>query len=157
MIIKFIWYNIVLVRYPSSAHLRQWEAVHWTEAQGGYEGYNIQQVFTSVVYLQSNGQVEVTNREILRGLRAQLDQVRGSWVDELPSVLWVLRTTLKEVTDIIPFQLVCDGEVVVPIEVGVESNQGQLYDEGNVERRLMELDLVDEARDKATVRLTAYR
>ncbi|XP_042423160.1 uncharacterized protein LOC122010734 [Zingiber officinale] len=56
-----------------------------------------------------------------------------------------------------PFHLVYDGEAVVLIEVGVESDQVHLYDEGNDERRRMELDLVGEARDKAVIRLMAYR
>ncbi|XP_042458816.1 uncharacterized protein LOC122042646 [Zingiber officinale] len=110
-----------------------------------------------MAYPQGNGQAKVTNREILRVLRAQLDQLGGSWVDELPSVLWSLRTTLKEVTSVTSFQLVYGSEAVVPMEVGVESYQVQLYDEGNPERRHMELNLVDETGAKAVIRLTVYR
>ncbi|XP_042422966.1 uncharacterized protein LOC122010493 [Zingiber officinale] len=69
---------------------------------------------------------------------------------------WVEAEPL-EATDVTPFQLVYRGEAVVPVEVGVESDQVQLYDEGNGERRLMELDLMDEVQDKAVVRLMAYR
>ncbi|XP_042410364.1 uncharacterized protein LOC121999798 [Zingiber officinale] len=98
--------------------------------------------------LEGNGQVEVINREILRVLRARLDHMGGSWVDELPGVLWALRTTPKEAISVTPFQLVYDNEVVFPVEVRVESDQVQLYDERNAERRLIELDLVDEARAK---------
>ncbi|XP_042467109.1 uncharacterized protein LOC122050254 [Zingiber officinale] len=110
-----------------------------------------------MAYPQSNGQAEVANREILRGLRAWLDHTRGSWVDELPSVLWALHTTPKEGTGVTPFHLVYVGEAVVPVEVGVESDRVQFYDKENVGRRLMELDLVDETRAKAAVRLMAYR
>ncbi|XP_042436924.1 uncharacterized protein LOC122022878 [Zingiber officinale] len=56
-----------------------------------------------------------------------------------------------------PFHLVYGGEAVVPMEVGVESDRVQHYDEGNAERRLMELDLVDEMQAKAAAQLTAYR
>ncbi|XP_042454987.1 uncharacterized protein LOC122039038 [Zingiber officinale] len=113
-------------------------------------------VFTSVAYPQSNGQAEVTNWEILRGLRTRLNHAEGSGVDELSSVLWALRTTPKEATDVTPFQLVYGGKAVVPLEVGVESDRVQLYDEGNGEWRLIELDLVDEAQDKVVVQLMAY-
>ncbi|XP_042386566.1 uncharacterized protein LOC121978264 [Zingiber officinale] len=82
---------------------------------------------------------------------------RGSWVDELPGVLWALCTTPKEGTGATPFHLVYEGEAVVPIEVGIESDRVQQYDADNTERRQLELDLVDEARAKATVRLMAYR
>ncbi|XP_042460897.1 uncharacterized protein LOC122044883 [Zingiber officinale] len=62
-----------------------------------------------------------------------------------------------EATRVTPFHLVYSGETVVLVEVGVESDWVQLYDDGNTERKLMEFDLVDEARDKAAVRLIAYR
>ncbi|XP_042441268.1 uncharacterized protein LOC122026598 [Zingiber officinale] len=104
-----------------------------------------------MAYPQGNGQAEVTNRKILRVLHARLDHMGGSWVDKLPSVLWYLRTTLKEGTDITPFQLVYGGEAVVPVEVTVESDRVQHYDDGNIEQRMMELDLVDETRAKAIV------
>ncbi|XP_042460676.1 uncharacterized protein LOC122044216 [Zingiber officinale] len=107
-------------------------------------GYDIQQAFTLVAYLQSNGQAEFANREILRILCARLDHVGESWIDELPRVLWAIRTTPKEGIGATLFHLVYEGEVVAPVEVGVESNRLQHYDEDNAEQKLMELDLVDE-------------
>ncbi|XP_042441339.1 uncharacterized protein LOC122026676 [Zingiber officinale] len=111
------------------------------------------QASTSVAYPQSNGQAEVTNKEIIRGLKTKLDHVAGSWVNDLPSVLWAYCTTTREATGITPFQLIYGGEAVVLIEVGVESDRRRLYDEDNYGRRLMELDLIEEARDKAVTRL----
>ncbi|XP_042404732.1 uncharacterized protein LOC121994919 [Zingiber officinale] len=102
-------------------------------------------------------QAEVANREILRILQARLDHIRGSWVDELPSVLWAIRTTPKEGTGATPFHLVYGGEAVVLVEVGVKSDRIQHYSKDNAEWRFLELDLVDEARAKAVVRLMAYR
>ncbi|XP_042444085.1 uncharacterized protein LOC122029211 [Zingiber officinale] len=128
-----------------------WKLKEWCEE------YGIQQAFTSVAYPQSNGQTEVVNREILWIFRVWLDHIRGSWVDKLPGVLWAIRTTPKEGTGVTPFHLVYDDEVVVPVEGGVESNRIQHYDEDNIERRLLELDFMDETHDKVVVRLTAYR
>ncbi|XP_042387527.1 uncharacterized protein LOC121979598 [Zingiber officinale] len=96
-------------------------------------------------------------KSILKVLRARLDHMGGNWVDKLPSMLWALCTTLKEATGVTPFQLVYGGEVVVPMEVGVESDQVQHYNEGNAEWRLMELDLVDETRAKSVIRIMAYQ
>ncbi|XP_042460346.1 uncharacterized protein LOC122043839 [Zingiber officinale] len=92
-----------------------------------------------------------TNWEILRGLQTRLDHAGGSWVDELSSVLWVLRMTPNEAIDVTPFQLVYGGEAMVLIEVGVEFDRVRLYDEGNGKEMLMELDLMDEVRDKVVV------
>ncbi|XP_042396854.1 uncharacterized protein LOC121987000 [Zingiber officinale] len=63
----------------------------------------------------------------------------------------------KEGTGVTPFHLVYGGKAVVPVEVGIESDRLQQYSEENAERKLLELDLVDEARAKVVVRLTAYR
>ncbi|XP_042401063.1 uncharacterized protein LOC121991105 [Zingiber officinale] len=122
-----------------------------SQAVSKNNGANGYQIRLAEHLVQSNDQLEVTNREILRGLRARLDHTEGNWVDELPSVLWALRTTPKEATDVTPFHLVYGDEALVPMEVEVASDRVQLYDEGNVERRLMKLDLVDEARDKAVI------
>ncbi|XP_042419647.1 uncharacterized protein LOC122008107 [Zingiber officinale] len=63
----------------------------------------------------------------------------------------------KEGTGATPFHLIYGGEAVVPVEVRVESNRLQHYVEDNAERRLLELDLVDESRAKAAILLMAYR
>ncbi|XP_042432780.1 uncharacterized protein LOC122019371 [Zingiber officinale] len=65
--------------------------------------------------------------------------------------------TPKEGTSFTPFHLVYRGEAVVPVEVGIESDRVLRYDEENEGMRRMELDMVDETRDKAAARLTAYR
>ncbi|XP_042437092.1 uncharacterized protein LOC122023063 [Zingiber officinale] len=54
-----------------------------------------------------------------------------------------------------PFHLVYGGEAVVPVAVEIESDRVQQYDADNVERRQLELDLVDETRAKAAAQLTA--
>ncbi|XP_042380224.1 uncharacterized protein LOC121972640 [Zingiber officinale] len=64
---------------------------------------------------------------------------------------------LKEGTNMTPFHLVYGGEAIVPVEVRVESDRVKYYGEDNTERRLVELDLVDEAGDNATIRLTSYQ
>ncbi|XP_042457606.1 uncharacterized protein LOC122041838 [Zingiber officinale] len=115
------------------------------------------QALTSVAYPQSNEQTKVANHEILRILHARLDHVGGSWVDKLPSVLWGICMTPKEGTGVTPFHLVYGGQTVVPVEVRVESDRIQHYSEDNTDQRLLELDLVGEARTKAASRLMAYR
>ncbi|KAG6478323.1 hypothetical protein ZIOFF_061759 [Zingiber officinale] len=145
MVKKFIWQNIIcrfsIPRRLISDNGRQFKG---TLLEDWCKSYGIEQHFTSVAYPQSNGQAEVANREILRILHARLNHLGGSWVDEVPGVLWAIRTTPKEGTGVTPFHLVYAGEAVIPVEVGVESVRIQCYDGGNAERRNMELDLVDE-------------
>ncbi|XP_042456531.1 uncharacterized protein LOC122041054 [Zingiber officinale] len=63
----------------------------------------------------------------------------------------------KEGMGVTPFHLVYGGEVVVPVEIGIESDRIRRYSEDNAERRQLELDLVDETRAKAAIRLMEYR
>ena len=56
-------------------------------------GLGIRNRYSTPAYPQSNGQAEATNKAIVNGLKKRLDGAKGRWVEELPSVLWVYRTT----------------------------------------------------------------
>ena len=64
----------------------------------------------SVAHPQSNGQVERMNGLILQGLKPRLEEplhrAAGAWVEELPSVLWSIRTTPNRSIGYTPFFLV---------------------------------------------------
>ncbi|XP_042423234.1 uncharacterized protein LOC122010827 [Zingiber officinale] len=157
-VIQFLWKNI-LCRFDIPHKLvsdngRQFQR---QKIQAWCKGFGITQAFTSVAYPQSNGQTEMVNREIVRGLKVKLDHVGGNWVEELSSILWAYRTTPRESTGLTPFHLVYGNEAVVPIGIGVPSVRRTLYDEENAERRLAELDLISEIRDRTAARLEAYR
>ena len=51
----------------------------------------------AVAHPQSNRQAERANQEILRGIKPRLmvplEHTPGCWVEELPAVLWSIRTT----------------------------------------------------------------
>jgi len=53
----------------------------------------IRQVFSSIEHPQTNGQVEATNKVILRGLKRRQMIVKGDWLDEVHQVLWSYHTT----------------------------------------------------------------
>ncbi|GJZ63426.1 reverse transcriptase domain-containing protein [Tanacetum coccineum] len=64
------------------------------------------QAFTSFYHPQENGQVEVTNREIIKGMERRLGKAHLAWIDELLQVLWAHRTTPKSSNGETPFSLV---------------------------------------------------
>ncbi|KAL0360586.1 UNVERIFIED_CONTAM: hypothetical protein Sradi_3743100 [Sesamum radiatum] len=93
-VMKFIWKNIicrfVLSRELISDNGRQFQGQriqHWCA------GLHIKQRFTSVSHPQANGQLEVTNRILVQGIKKKLDRAHDTWVEELTSVLWSYRTT----------------------------------------------------------------
>lgn len=55
-----------------------------------------------------------------------------------------------------PFHLVY-GEVVVSVDIRMSSAWVKAYDEDNVEKRLLELDLIGEARYRVAAQLRVYK
>ena len=59
--------------------------------------------FASVAHPRSNVQAERANVEVLRGLRTKtfdrLHKSRRCWIDELPAVLWSIRTSARRLTN----------------------------------------------------------
>ncbi|GFY98605.1 hypothetical protein Acr_13g0000060 [Actinidia rufa] len=54
--------------------------------------------FSSPGHPQANGQVKVTNRSILRNLKARVERSKSEWVEELPSILWAYRLSRPDPT-----------------------------------------------------------
>ena len=65
--------------------------------------------YSSPAYPQANGQVEVTNRSLLKIIKTRLEGAKGIWLDELLSVLWAYRTIARTLTGEMPFQLAYGG------------------------------------------------
>ena len=114
--------------------------------------------YSSPAHPQANGQVEVTNRSLLKIIKTRLEGAKGIWPDELPSVLWAYRTTARTPTGETPFRLAYGNEAVIPAEVGLTSYQVENYDKDkNEEAMCLQLDLVDEVRAAAEQRLARYQ
>ncbi|GKB95700.1 reverse transcriptase domain-containing protein [Tanacetum coccineum] len=116
-------------------HLRYWESVCRRNIPCFFQRLGILQAFTSVYHPQANGQVEVTKRDIVKGMERRLGKTYQGWVDELPQVLWAHRTTLKSNNRETPFSLVYGSEVVVPIEISIETKRIQDFDVKQNEKR----------------------
>jgi transposase InsO family protein len=126
------------------------------------EGLGIKLKFASVAHPKTNGQVEKANGLICNGIKkrllAPLEKAKSAWVDELPSVLWSLRTTPNTSTQETPFFLVHGAEVVLLVEVTHEAPRVTAYDEvTSIEALQDDVDALDEARDKVLERATQYQ
>uniref|UniRef100_A0A2N9GEY5 RNase H type-1 domain-containing protein n=1 Tax=Fagus sylvatica TaxID=28930 RepID=A0A2N9GEY5_FAGSY len=120
--------------------------------------YKIWNFFSSPGYPQSNGQAEVSNKVILDGIKKRLEEAKGRWVEELPSVMWTHRTTKRRSTGETPFALAYGVEAVIPLEVGLPTTRTTEFDvEENESSLRMDLNLVEERRDMATIKLTSYQ
>ncbi|XP_022019120.1 uncharacterized protein LOC110919148 [Helianthus annuus] len=88
-VIDFVWENIIC-RYGLPGVLVTDNGKQFAEKPFSVwcKEFRIAQVFSSVAYPQSNGQVERMNRGIVEGIKARLGRYESNWLEELPSVLW---------------------------------------------------------------------
>jgi hypothetical protein len=55
------------------------------------------------------------------------------WLDELPHVIWGLRTQVSSATGFSPFFLVYGSEVVLPTDIAFGAPRIQFYEKGEAE------------------------
>jgi hypothetical protein len=104
----------------------------------------------------TSGQVERSNGLVLSGIKPRLieplEKTPGCWLDELPAVLWSLRTTPTL------FFLMYGTEAVLPIDVIHDALRVVLYTEEEAkEARENDVDLLEEAREIALSRTAVYQ
>ena len=66
---------------------------------------------------------------MLKIIKTWLEEAKGIWPEELPSVLWAYRTIARTSTRETPFQLAYGSEVVIPAEVGLTNYRVDNHDE----------------------------
>ncbi|XP_071729264.1 uncharacterized protein [Rutidosis leptorrhynchoides] len=116
----------------------------------------IQQNFTLAYHPQGNGQVEVTNRDIIKGIEKRLGKCKKGWVDELPLVLWAHKTTPKRSNGETPYSLAYGTEAVLPAEIQVLTERTG-NNKNNEENLRVNLDLLEERREAAVIREASYK
>jgi transposase InsO family protein len=126
------------------------------------EDHHIRVDWAVVAHPMSNGQVERANGLILQGLKPriynELNKFGKRWMNELPSVVWSLRTTLSRATGFTPFFPVYGAEAVLPTDLEYGSPRTRAYnDQSNQASREDSLDLLEEARDKALLHSARYQ
>ncbi|KAK1648041.1 hypothetical protein QYE76_065846 [Lolium multiflorum] len=160
--VKFLKDVILRYGYPHSIITDNGTNFAQGEFKRFCESKNIRLDLCSVAHPQGNGQVEGTNALVLSGIKPRLidamEKSPGCWIDELPSVLWSLRTTPNRSTGYTPFFMVYGAEAVIPTDILHDSPRVQLYTEEEVkEARENDVDLLEEARELALARTAIYQ
>ena len=77
--------------------------------------------YASVAHSEANRQVERANGLILAGLKPRLYEelvdYGSKWIEELPKVVWGLRTQISRAIGYSPFFLVYGSEAVLPADL----------------------------------------
>jgi transposase InsO family protein len=126
------------------------------------EGHHIRVDWVAVAHTMTNGQVERANGVILQGLKPRiynnLNKFGKRWIKELPSVVWILRTTPSWATGFSPFFLVYGVEAILPTNLEYGSPRTKAYDDQNNQTsREDSLDQLEEARDVALLHSARYQ
>nr|XP_051190685.1 uncharacterized protein LOC127304013 [Lolium perenne] len=162
MATKFLRELIYCYGYPHSIITDNGTNSTKGEMANFYEENGIQLDLASVAHPESNGQAERANQSILHGIKPRLvvplERAAGCWAEELPSVLWGIRTTPNRSTDYTPFFLVYGAEAVMPTDIAHDSPRVVNYAaEENERARQDDVDLLNEARDLSLSRTTIYQ
>ena len=87
-----------------------------------------------------------------------MEQVKGKWAEELPGVLWAYRPTRRTPTSETPFSLAYGTEAVISVEIGMPTLKTKAFEQESNDQQLMEnLDLLEERKDQANIRMEAYQ
>jgi transposase InsO family protein len=118
--------------------------------------------YASVAHPKSNGQVKKANGPVCasqkKRLLRPLKRAAGAWVEELPSVLWSLRTTPNSSTGYTPFFLLFGAEAVLSTNIRYCAPRVVAYVKEDAQKALKDaLDLLDEARDITLARSAVYQ
>ncbi|XP_039786988.1 uncharacterized protein LOC120653287 [Panicum virgatum] len=117
--------------------------------------------YASVAHPRCNGQVERANDLILQGLKARIFDPIGKygakWLQELPRVVWGLRTQRSRATGYSPFFMVYGSEEVLPSDIAFGAPCIQNYDEYEAEvPRCTDIDSAEEHRLTASIQHARY-
>ncbi|XP_056685551.1 uncharacterized protein [Spinacia oleracea] len=120
--------------------------------------WNIELKTSTPRYPQANGQAESSNKTSIASLKKRLDDKKGRWEEELPSILWANRTTPRTATRQTPFSLVYGCEAVLPPEVTLPSARyGLMTPEQNDVELSENLDNTEDFREAALIRMASQQ
>jgi transposase InsO family protein len=117
---------------------------------------------SSTAHPQTNRQVERANKLILQGMKTRMFHVleaRGrNWHKDLPSVLWALHTNINRATKDTSFNLVYGADVVLPLEIYLESVRVAHFNtENHAEARELDSNQLEEKRNTALATVQKYQ
>ena len=64
---------------------------------------------------------------MLKIIKTRLEGAKGVWPDELPSVLWAYKTTVRTPTGETPFKLAYGSVAVIPAKVHMANHRVTMY------------------------------
>ena len=133
----FVWKNIIcrfgIPRMIITDNGRQFDSQGFRDF---CSNLGIKNQFSSSGHPQANRQTEVTNRTLLKIIKAKLDDAKGACPKELHNVLWAYRTMARTPTGETPFKLTYGTKVVISVKVGITSTKREMFHEESNDNQL---------------------
>jgi transposase len=76
---------------------------------------------SSPYYAQTNGQTEVSNKILIGLIKRNIDEKTRRWHEVLSEALWAYRSAKHGDVKVTPFELVYGQEVVLPVEINLQT------------------------------------
>lgn len=136
----------------------QWPEFNCKSFKAFYEQWKIKLKFAFVAHPESNRHPEATNKAILNALKRKIEGKKGTWVKEIPGILWCSRTTHKEETRETPFHMAYRAKVVIPVEVQMSSLWLEHFNkEKNGEGLCLCVETIDKIHDMTLKRIVSQK
>ena len=84
-------------------------------------GMGIKLLNSSPYYAQANGQVEASNKGVIKLIKRKIDEYPRKWHTVLHEALWAYRMACHGATKVSPYHLVYGYEAVLPWELKLDS------------------------------------
>ena len=117
-VVKFLKKNI-FTRFGTPRVLISDGGAHFcnTQLDKALDHHGVKHKVASSYHPQTNGQAEVSNREVKRILKKIVSASQKDWSAKLDEALWAYRTAYKSLIGLTPFQMVYGKSCHLPVEL----------------------------------------
>ncbi|KAL4319623.1 hypothetical protein GQ457_18G014050 [Hibiscus cannabinus] len=153
-VMKFLHKNI-FTRFGVPRALISDEGSHFDNklTAKALQWYGVRHKIATAYHPQTNGQAEISNREIKQILEKTVSTSRKDWSSKLDEALWAYRTAFKIPLGMSPFKIVYGKACHLPVELEHKAFSAQLAGE----KRLLELNELEEFRLQAYESARLYK